>query len=88
MKKMFAVTFGSLLAFNLLAVDPNVSDADQKWLTAVTKMVASGHSQVSTPSEARAQLLKDWAKKNDYSVQVTKADSSFRLELTKSVAKN
>ena len=63
MKKMFALAFGSMLAINLVAADPAVSDADQKWLTAVEKMIANGHNQISTPVETRALLLKDWAKK-------------------------
>ena len=88
MKKIILLAFTSMLSLNLLSADQPVSDADQKWLAAVSKMVASGRHELSTPVEARTQLLKDWAKKNGYSIQVTKAESTFRVELTKEVAKN
>ena len=56
------------------------SPADQKWLHAVETMVAKGDNKVSTSSEERVNLAKDWAGKNGYSVKVTKEGNSFKLE--------
>jgi hypothetical protein len=87
MKKIIALACGCLLTAGVtLASEP--SDADQKWLTAVSKMVESGKTQISTPSEARANLLKDWAGNQGYSVAVSKSDSSIKLELSKRLASN
>jgi hypothetical protein len=88
MKKIIVLAFTSMLSLNLLSAEQAVNDADQKWLTTVTKMVVNGRHEISTPVEVRTQLLKDWAKKNGYSVQVTKVESTFRVELAKEVAKN
>lgn len=87
MKKIAALILSSLFAVSvLMANEPN--EADQKWLAAVTKMVAEGKTEVSTPSETRVALLKEWASKNGYTVNVKKTDNSYRLELSKEVAKN
>jgi hypothetical protein len=51
-------------------------------------MVANGHNELSTPSESRTQLVKDWAGKNGYSVKITQAESTYRVEFAKLVAKN
>jgi len=60
MKKTVAIICGCLLTASVaLAAEP--TEADQKWLTVVTKMVESGNTEISTPSEVRANLLKDWA---------------------------
>jgi hypothetical protein len=89
MKKLVVLACGWMLTLNLLSADqPVVSDADQKWLAAVEKMVASGSTQVSTPVEARTQLVQDWAKKNGYSVKITKAESTYQVEFSKVLAKN
>lgn len=80
MKKLTAL-FVSLLAFSFLAV-AEPTEADQKWLQTVEKMVAKGETKVSTSSEDRVTLVKDWAQKKGYSVTVTKSEKAFRLELT------
>ena len=85
MKKIILLAFTSVLSFNLFSAEQPVSDANQKWLGAVEKMVASGRHQISTPVEARTLLLKDWAKKNGYTFQLTKTESTFRVELSKNV---
>lgn len=81
----------ALIVCCLLAVSHalagETSPADQKWLAAVEKMVAEGQATVSTPSETRVELLKDWSKKNGYSTNVAKADGGFRIELSKSASK-
>ncbi len=87
MKKIAALILCSLLAASVaVASEPN--EADQKWLCAVVKMVSEGKTQVSTQSEARVNLLKEWASKNGYSVRVTKTDTSYRIEVSKELAKN
>lgn len=77
-----------MLSLNLLAADQMVSAADQKWLGAIEKMVANGQHEISTPVAARIQLLQAWAKKNGYTVELTKTDAAFRIRLSKDIAKN
>jgi len=81
MKKLTVLSVGFLLAFNFLAV-AGPSEADQKWLQTVEKMVTKGETKVSTSSEDRVTLVKDWAEKKGYSVTVIKSEKAFRLELT------
>lgn len=87
MKKLMALTSAFLLMAGItLAGQP--SEADQKWLQVVEKKIAAGQTQVSTPAQQRVSLLQEWATKNGYSVQVTKTETSYRLELSKSLAQN
>jgi hypothetical protein len=87
MKKISKLLTGCFLACALTVVaEPN--QADQKWLDAVQKMVAKGETKVSTHSEERAKLLKDWASKKGYSAEVTKTEAGFRVVLTKTLAQN
>jgi hypothetical protein len=51
-------------------------------------MAANGQHEITTPVELRAQLLKDWAKKNGYALEVTKTDSGFHLKFSKDLVKN
>lgn len=93
MKKKLIATAGlALIAFAVIAAEPNVTNqktaADQKWLTVVQKIVAKGESKISTPSEERVALLKKWAAKNGYFVEVTKTESGFKLDVTRNIAKN
>ena len=85
MKKLVVLLLGCVLTFNLAALG-EPKDADQKWLEAVQKMVAKGDSKVSTPNEARVNLLKEWGGKNGYSVKVVKNQASYSMEVTKSLA--
>jgi hypothetical protein len=85
MKRIIAIACGSLLILgSTLAGELN--QVDQKWLTAIEKKVAQGDTKISTPSEERVNLLKDWAGKNGYSATVTKNEGSYRVELSKSLA--
>jgi hypothetical protein len=85
MKSIIAVAIGGLLTINsALAGDPN--PVDQKWLTVVEKKVAQGDTRISTPSEGRVKILKEWAAKNGYSTKVTKRDAGYNVELSKSLA--
>jgi len=87
MKKIIAATAGFLLiACSVALAQP--STADQKWLEVVQKMVEKGQTKLSTPSLERVKLLKDWAAKNGFTVTVTQADSSYKLEVSKTLAKN
>jgi len=88
MKKIALLSIGCFAAIQLVTAGPVVSEADQKWLATVGKMVSTGRTEVSTPVESRTQLLKDWAKQNGYAVVVTKKEATFRVEFSKSLAKN
>ena len=59
MKKLTAFTSALLLTVGM-ALAGTPSEADQKWLEVAQKKAAEGQ-RVSTPSEARATLLKEWA---------------------------
>jgi len=86
MKKFVAIMAGCLmLAGSSAMAEPSATD--QKWLTAVQKMVEDGQTRVSTPSEKRVKLLKEWAAKQGLPVEVTKTDAGFSIELQKKVAK-
>jgi hypothetical protein len=74
-----------LICANALAGE--ATQADQKWLDAVSKMVAKGKTEVSTPSEVRATLLKEWSEKQGYAVNVTKTEAGFQIQVGKTVAK-
>jgi hypothetical protein len=81
MKNLIAVVFGCMLAVSAtLAAEP--SAADQKWLSAVEKMVQKGERRVSTPIEARANLLQEWAGKQGYTAQVKKEANKFTVQLS------
>jgi len=85
MKKLLALTSACLLLTSAAMADQPTS-ADQKWLEVVEKKIISGETQVSTPAQTRVELLKDWAGKNGYSIQVTKNDTNYRMALSKSLA--
>lgn len=85
MKRIIAIACVSVFTLGS-ALGGEASQADQKWLTAIEKKVSQGDTKISTPSEDRVNLLKDWAGKNGYSTTVTKLDSGYRVELSKSLA--
>lgn len=66
-----------------VAFGAETKTADQKWLEVVQHMVSEGQSVVSTSSEARLTLLKDWSKKNGFAANVTKEQAGYRIEITK-----
>jgi hypothetical protein len=85
MKKLTALTAACVLIAGLsFAGQP--SAADQKWLEVVQKKVTDGQTKLSTPSEERVTLLKEWAGKNGYTVAVNQSENGYRLELAKNVA--
>jgi len=86
MKRIIAIAcVGMWSISSALAGEP--SQNDQKWLTAIEKKITQGDTKVSTPSEERVNLLKEWAGKNGYSATVTKSDATYRIELSKGLAK-
>jgi hypothetical protein len=87
MKKPFAIVASCLLlAGSVVLAAP--SEADQKWIAAVQKMIQDGQSKISTPSEERVELLKAWAAKQGLASSVTKSQNGFTIELQKKVVKN
>ena len=88
MKRVVVLSLSNLLLTFCLTASAEPSQADQRWLGEVQKMVAKGDNKVSTPSEERVSLLKAWGKEHGYSVKVTKTDAGFKIELTKQLAKN
>jgi hypothetical protein len=87
MKKIIIATMSSLL-FACSVAQAQPSAADQKWLEVVQKMVEKGQTKLSTPSQERVKLFQTWASQPGLTVVVTQADSSYRLEVTRTVAKN
>jgi hypothetical protein len=85
MKKLITIVLGCLITVSVSLAN-QASEADQKWLGAVEKKIAAGERQVSTPSEARVSLLKEWAVKSGYSVEVTKAEANYHVEVSKGLA--
>ena len=85
MKKLALILLGCSLVFNFAAfAEP--TQADQKWLEAVQKMVADGQKTVSTPNAERVNLLKEWGARNGCSVKVTKTDTGYSIEVSKQLA--
>jgi hypothetical protein len=85
MNKISKILLGCVLGCALTAA-AEPTPGDQKWLEAVQKMVAKGDTKVSTRSQDRVKLLKDWAAKKGFSVEVTQTEAGFRLVLSKSLA--
>jgi len=85
MKKLLALTSACMLIASV-ALAGQSSEADQKWLQVVEKKITSGQTQISTPAQERVALLKQWAASNGYSAQVTQTTTSYRVELSKSLA--
>ncbi len=84
MKKLTAFTSALLLTVGI-AIAGTPSEADQKWLEVAQKKATEGQ-RISTPNEARAELLKEWAIAKGYSIEVTKTEKSFQIEVTRAYA--
>jgi len=85
MKKLSIVLLGVAL-FSGAAFAGNVTEADQKWLTAVGKMVEQGKTTVSTSSEERLALAKNWAATKGYETDVKKTEQGYQVTFSKSLA--
>ena len=87
MKKLSVLLLGMVLLSGA-AFAETVSDADKKWLTVVEKMVGEGKSTVSTTTDERVKLAKNWATKKGYSTEVAKTEKGFKLTFSKALAQN
>lgn len=87
MKKLSVLLLGIALLGGA-AFAENVSEADQKWLSVVEKMVGEGKKEISTTSDARVTLVKNWAVKKGYSADVAKTEKGFTVTFGKGIAKN
>ena len=87
MKKLIALTAGLFLSAGL-APAGQLCEADQKWLEVVAKLIEKGNTTISTPIEERVEMLKEWAGKSGYSVEVASSCDCYRLEVSKPGAKN
>ena len=87
MKKLSVLLLGMALLSGA-AFAENVSEADQKWLTIVEKMVGEGKTTVSTTTDERVKLAKSWASKKGYSTEVAKTDKGFKVTFSKALAQN
>lgn len=87
MKKLIALSLVALFSATIALASPS-NEADQKWLNVVEKKIVAGETTISTPSETRVNLLKEWAVQKTYSVEVVKTEAGFRVELSKQLAKN
>jgi hypothetical protein len=85
MKKLFIALLG-LSLFAGASFAGNVSEADQKWLGAVEKMVAQGKMEISTASEERLALAKNWAASKGYETAVKKTEAGYRVTFSKALA--
>jgi hypothetical protein len=88
MKKVISALVGVCWIAGTVAIAAP-SESDQKWLDTVQKMVERGNNRVTTPSNERVNLVKDWSAKSGMTVKVTQAGSSYTMEITSSrLAKN
>ncbi|MFN3408263.1 MAG: hypothetical protein ACK45B_04675 [Limisphaerales bacterium] len=86
MKKLLLVLLGTALL--VLPTAANPSEADQKWLAVVEKMVADGKDTVSTASTERAELAKKWAANKGYTASVAKTENGYQITFSKPIAQN
>ena len=86
--KRIIVTFATVLLLAGSVASASPSPRDQKWLETVQKMVEKGHTRIVTPSKERLDLLKGWASKQGLSVQVTRTDTGYKIEVARSLVKD
>lgn len=87
MKKLSVLLLGMSLLTSV-ALAENVSEADQKWLSVVEKMVSEGKTTVSTTTDDRVTLAKNWAMKKGYLAEVAKTDKGFKVTFSKVFAQH
>lgn len=85
MKKIVVLLLGIVL-LNGAVFAEGASEADQKWLAIVEKMVSQGKNEIATASEARLDLVKNWAANNGYKAEVKKTEQGFQVTLAKNLA--
>lgn len=78
MKKIALALLGTIvLAATVPALE--ITQADKKWAEVVEAKVATGQTEISTPSEVRVQLAKQMAAKKGRTCQVVKTSSGYRV---------
>jgi hypothetical protein len=82
MKKLPVMLLALALA-SAAAFAVTTTEADQRWLSAVEKMVQEGKTQISTASEERLALAKNWAATQGYETQVTRIGQSYQVTFSK-----
>lgn len=76
MKKLVLSVLMAGLVGSLLA-GPELSEADKRWLEAVTQKILAGKTTISTPSAERARLAAELAKKHGRTAEVQKRDTVY-----------
>ncbi|MSU59356.1 MAG: hypothetical protein EXS35_14495 [Pedosphaera sp.] len=59
-----------------------LSEADQKWSSAVEKMIEKGAEKISTPDSNRADLAVQLAKKHNRTATIQKNDKGYEVVFT------
>jgi hypothetical protein len=85
MKRLTILMLGFTLVSAVAFAEGDAS-ADQKWLAVVAKMVEQGKDSVSTGSETRVSLVKNWASEKGLTAEVKKTDQGFQITFSKSLA--
>lgn len=76
MKKLVLSVLMAGLVGSLLA-GSELSEADKRWLEAVTQKILAGKTTISTPSAERARLAAEVAKKHGRAAEVQKRDTVY-----------
>lgn len=85
MKKLFIALLGlALVAGAAFAGTP--TEADQKWLAAVEKMVEQGKNEISTSSVERVELAKNWAAGKGFRTEVKQSGQAYQITFSKAPA--
>lgn len=78
MKKISTLLLASLLLTGA-AFAADTGTADQRWATAVEKMIVGGAATISAPNETRVQIAKELATKHGRKTEVVKLESGYRV---------
>lgn len=76
MKKLLLSVLIAGFVGTLLA-GPELSEADKRWLEAVTQKILAGKTTISTPSADRARLAAELARKHGKTADVQKRDAVY-----------
>ena len=79
MKNLFVLLLTIATLTHSGAFAAEVSEADQKWVATVQKLVATGTTKLTTQSRARVELIKTLEKKLGKKVRAEKTESGFVL---------
>ncbi|MBN2505996.1 MAG: hypothetical protein JXQ71_04810 [Verrucomicrobia bacterium] len=76
MKKLLLILLFCGLTIPVFA-SSEPSEADMKWVKAVSQKIAAGKTTISTPSEVRAKLAVNLAKQNGRTAQIQRRNTSY-----------